>query len=49
MKVEVLRLSMDEDKLLKESERLYTNTDLTRFAETDEEPIATKVFTATDY
>lgn len=49
MKVEVLRLSMNEDKLLKESERLYTNTDLTQFAETDEEPIATKVFTATDY
>ena len=49
MKVEVLRLSMNEDKLLKESERLYTNTDLSQFAETDEEPIATKVFTATDY
>ena len=49
MKVEVLRLSMNEDKLLKESERLYTNTDLSQFAETDEKPIATKVFTATDY
>lgn len=49
MKIEVRPLSMSEDKLLKESEKLYTNTDLRKYAEMDGEPLATKVFTATDY
>ena len=49
MKVEVWPLSMSEDKLLKESMSLYTNTDLWQFADKEQGPIATKVFTATDY
>ena len=49
MKLEVWPLSMDNDKLLKESESLYTNTDLWQYAETQGGPVATKVFTATDY
>lgn len=49
MKVEVWPLSMDEDKLLKESESLYTDTDLWQFVDQQNGPVATKVFTATDY
>lgn len=49
MKVEVWPLSADEDKLLKETESLYTNTDLWQFADTQKGPVATKAFTATDY
>ena len=50
MKVEVLPLSRNDDKLIKETERLYTDTDLMqRFVDEGQEPIATKVFTATDY
>lgn len=50
MKLEVWPLSMDEDKLLKESATLFTNTDLWQFVDDSKgEPIATKVFTATDY
>ena len=49
MKVEVWPLSMDPDKLLQESARLYTNTDLWQFADTENGPITTKVFTSTDY
>ena len=49
MKVEVWPLSMNENKLLKESAKLYTNTDLWQFTDTEQGPITTKVFTATDY
>ena len=49
MKVEVWPLSMNEDKLLKESLKLYTNTDLWQFVDAEEGPVITKVFTATDY
>ena len=49
MKLEVWPLSRNEDKLIEESMNLYTNTDLQQFAETEGGPIATKVFTATDY
>jgi len=49
MKVEVWPLSWNEDKMLKESQKLYTDTDLRQFADMDGSPIATKVFTATDY
>ena len=49
MKAEILPLSMNEDKLLKETTTLYTNTDLQQFVDEGQEPIATKVFTATDY
>jgi hypothetical protein len=50
MKVEVWPLSKDNDKLLKESEKLYTNTDLWQYVDDSEgKPVATKVFTATDY
>ena len=49
MKVEVWPLSKNEDRLLKESEKLYTNTDLWQFVDDDAEPATTKVFTATDY
>ena len=49
MKVEVWPLSMNEDKLLKESASLYTSTDLWQFVDESTGPIATKVFTATDY
>ena len=50
MKLEVWPLSKDNDKLLKESEKLYTNTDLWQFVDDSEgKPVATKVFTATDY
>lgn len=50
MKLEVWPLSMDEDKLLQESATLFTNTDLWQYVDDSEgKPIATKVFTATDY
>ncbi len=49
MKLEVWPLSRDEDKLLKESASLYTNTDLWQYVDDSQGPIATKVFTATDY
>ena len=49
MKLEVWPLGMDEDKLIKESDRLYTNTDLWQYADTENGPLASKVFTATDY
>ena len=49
MKVEVWPLSMNKDKLLEESLKLYTNTDLWQFVDTEQGPIITKVFTATDY
>jgi hypothetical protein len=50
MKVEVWPLGRNDDKLLKESEKLYTNSDLWRFVDESEgKPVATKVFTATDY
>ena len=50
MKIEVLPLSRNEDKLLKESDKLYTNTELENlYVDDGAEPIATKVFTATDY
>ena len=49
MKVEVWPLSKNEDNLLKESEKLYTDTDLWQFVDDDAEPVTTKVFTATDY
>lgn len=47
IKVEVVPLS--KDKLLEESANLYTNTDLEQFIDEGQEPIATKVFTGTDY
>ena len=49
MKIEVLPLSQSEDRMLKETEKLYTNTDLEQFVDDGQGPIATKVFTATDY
>ena len=49
MKLEVWPLSMDEDKLIEESMSFYTNTDLRQFTDESKGPIATKVFTATDY
>lgn len=49
MKVEVWPLSMSQDKLLQESTSLFTNTDLWKFADTEQGPITTKVFTSTDY
>lgn len=49
MKVEVWPLSRDEDKLLKESDKLFTNTNLWQYVDDSQGPIATKVFTATDY
>ena len=49
MKVEVWPLSMNEDKLLEESASLFTNTDLWQYVDDSQGPIATKVFTATDY
>ena len=49
MKVEVWPLSMSEDKLLNEAAELYTNTDLWQYVDDSNGPIATKVFTATDY
>ena len=49
MKLEVWPLSKDNDKLLKESTTLYTNTDLWQFVDNSNGPVATKVFTATDY
>lgn len=49
MKLEVWPLSRNEDKLIEESMNLYTDTDLQQFAETEGGPVATKVFTATDY
>ena len=49
MKLEVWPLSRNEDKLIEESMSLYTNTDLQQFIDDSEGPVATKVFTATDY
>lgn len=49
MKIEVLPLSMNEDKLIQESDKLYTNTNLEQFVDEGQTPIATKVFTSTDY
>lgn len=51
MKVAVWPLSMNDNKLLKESESLYTNTDLLKYVDDTaiDKAIATKVFTATDY
>lgn len=49
MKLEVWPLSMDEDKMLQESANLYTNTDLWQYVDDSKGPVATKVFTATDY
>ena len=49
MKIEVWPLSRNDDKLLKESETFYTNTDLWQYVDESNGPIATKVFTATDY
>ena len=49
MKVEVWPLSMNKDKLLEESLNLYTDTDLWQFVDTEQGPVTTKVFTATDY
>ena len=49
MKMEVLPLSRNEEHLLKESDKLYTNTDLETYVDEGQEPVATKVFTATDY
>ena len=49
MKIEVWPLSKT-DKLLKESEKLYTGTDLWQFVDDSQgQPVATKVITATDY
>ena len=49
MKVEVWPLSMNNDKLLTESAHLYSNTDLWQYVDDSKGPLATKVFTATDY
>ena len=49
MKVEVWPLSTSDGKLLTESTRLYSNTDLWQFVDDSNGPLATKVFTATDY
>jgi hypothetical protein len=49
MKIEVWPLSKNDDKLLKESETFYTNTDLWQYVDESNGPIATKVITATDY
>ena len=49
MKVEVWPLSRNKDNILEESEKFYTNTDLWQFVDESEGPVATKVFTATDY
>ncbi|MBP3712242.1 MAG: DUF4270 domain-containing protein [Bacteroidaceae bacterium] len=49
MKLEVWPLSRDDDKLLKESASLFTDTDLMQYVDDSKGPIATKVFTATDY
>lgn len=47
MKLEVYQL--DENKILEEEQDYYSNTDLTQFVKPGSEPIATKVFTPTDY
>lgn len=51
MKIAVWPLSMSDNKLLKESESLYTNTDLMQYVDDSaiDKAIAMKVFTATDY
>lgn len=49
MKLEVWPLSQDGDKLLTESANLYTNSDLWQYVDESKGPLATKVFTATDY
>ena len=49
MKVEVWPLSTNKDKLLEESLKLYTNTNLWQFVDAEQGPITTKVFTAIDY
>ena len=47
MKLEVLPLS--RDFILEEGEDYYSDTDLTRYVDADAEPLATKVFSPTDY
>ena len=51
MKIAVWPLSMNNDKLLEESDRLFTNTDLLQYVDDSaiDKAIAMKVFTATDY
>ena len=49
MKIEVWPLSLNEDNLLTESTKLYSNTDLWQFVDDSQGLLATKVFTATDY
>lgn len=51
MKLEVLPLSQDAEggKLMEEDMTFHTNTDLMQFVNDGEMPIATKMFTATDY
>lgn len=49
MKLEVLPLSKNESRLLLESDEFFTNTDLEKYVDDGQQPIATKVFTATDY
>lgn len=51
MKLEVLPLSQDAEggKIMEESMTFHTNTDLMQFVNDGEKPIATKMFTATDY
>lgn len=49
MKMEVWPLSMEEGKIIEESDRFYTNTDLWQFVNPQDGAVATKVFTATDY
>lgn len=51
MKIAVWPLSMDENKQLKESDKLYTDTDLRQYVDAPEieNAYVTKVITATDY
>ena len=49
MKIEVWPLSQEKGKLIEESQKLYTNTDLWQFVDQTSGPLATKVITATDY
>ena len=49
MKLEVWPLSADDDKLIKETDRFFTNTDLWQFVDESQGPVATKVITATDF
>ena len=47
LKLEVYEL--DEENVLREEDEFYSNTDLSRYVKPGSEPIATKVFTPTDY